>query len=911
MLEFIRQEIRDRAAFSLPRFEAQINGKTDADAYQEAMRWLGINAGQDAVNEVVKRAVLKARRPSVSATFVMDGDPSEWHLPTGTISLGDLVARGGSHFLGPILTTNFDPLISLAIRKAGGRASRRVITADGTLAGAAEDELDVRTVVHLHGYWRDSDTLHTQAQLTNDRPKLKASLQRLLRQRTLIVAAYGGWDDVFTKALVELMNDEHAPLDVIWCFHEVDSAQAELRHGKLLAAVAPAILINRFRAFGGVDCHTLFAAIGGLSPTAPAATAVSASPLAGWERIDSAYLSALTPLRIHEVIKYFDGAIPTWRHAASSAIPRRQAVFEASSRLTTLRPGQGCCSLQLIRAAGGEGKTTLLLQTASHAAGNADLRVLWRPSPYVGLPPEHVINLDTSKEWLIVADDADTLVRDLSASARVLHEAGRSNVHFLLAARDADWWNAKGDRQPWEEWLIRDPDVILRGLSHADAEAVVQAWGRYGRDGLRELATLGTSDSQVAALEQAIRDATNEELRQNQQRTSRDGSFFGGLLAARFGQDGLRAHVRAFLDHLKEVDIDAGNGNLLDALAYVAACHGTGISGIDENVLADLLSVSRDWVQGLVVRPLGEEAAAVHSAGHVFTRHSKVAAAILVEAEQGLGLDLAEAWKRLVRQTVRTGRDIRMDRTWFSQVVHAGPRLQGALPPQLSEDRRKTIAIAAASASSEAEPDRLSSLVDLGRTYRNAGMISEAVATFRNHLDGNDKWVDYNSTIRGYWYEWGVCEGLAGHGAAHRAADAWVQGLSLSDHLNPASISDQQVKLSCAGLGVAFGKLAQAGRDSAFAKARRAVAYIGRLSNPDSKAMRYFDRYDREADKLKTLHPNDMSEAIAWLTGGVAAAGAQVRDPLLARLADAPDISFALLETALKKQKARGFKSGG
>ncbi len=76
-------------------------------------------------------------------------------------------------------------------------------------------------MVHLHGFWRDFDTLHTQAQLTNPRPKLAKSLQRLLEKRTLIVAAYGGWDDFFTRALIELMNDEQAKLDVIWCFYQV------------------------------------------------------------------------------------------------------------------------------------------------------------------------------------------------------------------------------------------------------------------------------------------------------------------------------------------------------------------------------------------------------------------------------------------------------------------------------------------------------------------------------------------------------------------------------------------------------------------------------------------------------------------------------------------------------------------
>ncbi|HEX2855520.1 MAG TPA: SIR2 family protein, partial [Opitutaceae bacterium] len=299
ILALVRAEIHDRANFALHRFEAAMAGKTGGDAYQEAMKWLGKNAGQDAINDVIKKSVLNARKAAAPALPSGDGEPVDWNIPAGTAGLGEMVAGGNDRFLGPVLTTNFDPLISLAVRRAGGRSGRRVLTADGTLAGAAEDEPGICTVVHLHGFWRDSDTLHTQAQLTNPRLKLTKSLQRLLQRRTLVVAAYGGWDDVFTQALVELMNDEQAPLDVIWCFYEDDPDKVKAKNGKLLAAVEPAIVMNRFRAFGGIDCHSIFGEIlstlRGMSPAVVGPSLVS--PLAGWELIDAAYLGRLSPLR--------------------------------------------------------------------------------------------------------------------------------------------------------------------------------------------------------------------------------------------------------------------------------------------------------------------------------------------------------------------------------------------------------------------------------------------------------------------------------------------------------------------------------------------------------------------------------------------------------------------------------------
>jgi len=906
MLDFVQAEIRNRLALALPQFESALSGKIGADAYQAAMKWLGVNAGQDAVNEVIAKAVLQARKPTAGECPAgSDGQPEDWNIPAGTTGFAELVTHGEDRFLGPILTTNFDPLISLSIRKSGGRANRRVLFADGTLGGGAEDEPGVRSVVHLHGFWRESDTLHTQAQLTKSRPKLKASLQRLLvnQRRTLIVAAYGGWDDVFTQALIELMNDEQAQLDVIWCFHESDPDQVEQRYGTLLHAMDSAIVLNRFRPFGGIDCHSIFTEIlstlRGMSSPAVVASSVS-SPLAGWEHIDSTYLKSLPALSPGEIVRYFDGAVPTWPHAVSPAIPRRQVVAEVTENLTRVAKDGTASSMHLIRAAGGEGKSTLLLQAAADIARAGGWSVLWRSSPKEGISPELIANLDPARRWLIVADDADNIVPGLADSAYRLSQSGRARVHFLLAARDVDWRSASGLQKPWAEWLTHFPDIILRGISPEDAKAVVTAWERLGSDGLRELSSIGDTAQRIAAFESAVGNAKDELAEQQRRHRPQDGSFFGGLLAVRFGQNGLQAHVRDFLKRLKDVHIEHGTSSLFDALLYVAACHGTGIPGIDERVLADLVGAEREWVQRQVVRPLGEEAAVVHSAGSVLTRHSQVAAAILVEAEHTFGIDLAEVWAQIVLQVVLTKRSGVRFVYWLSEILHAGPRLQRALPQQLADERRKAIAIAAAKASISAEPERLSYVSDLGRTYRKAEMIEQAVATFRDNLNGAESKVDFEYNIRGFWYEWGVCEGLAGDTVEHRAADAWIQGLSLSDYLSPAQITSDDVKLICAGLGVAFGKLAQSDPNSPSAKARRAVAFLGHLANPDPRTARNLDSHHREADKLKTPHPRDIPEAVAWLTAGVAQAGRELQDPFLKALTEPDQVSFNLLQTTLE-----------
>jgi hypothetical protein len=361
----------------------------------------------------------------------------------------------------------------------------------------------------------------------------------------------------------------------------------------------------------------------------------------------------------------------------------------------------------------------------------------------------------------------------------------------------------------------------------------------------------------------------------------------------------LRNHVVALLTRLKESQIDNSDRSLFDALLYVAACHAVGIPGIDEKVLADLLGVEREWVQTLVVIPLGEEAAAVRSVGHVLTRHTKVASAILVAAEQDLGADIAEVWSAIVRQTVQTSEDGGVSRQTYAKIVHAGQRLQRELPQQFTEQRRKEIAVAAAKASVSAEPDRLSNIVDLGKTYRNAGDFPAAVEVFRQNISPLSSKVDFQSDVRGYWYEWGVAEGSVGDSPSVRAAGAWLQGLSLADHLKPAPITPEQAKLSCAGLGVAFGKLAERHPDCPFARARRAAAYLGRLTTSDPKALGYFAKHDRDADKIGTPHPKSIEEAVGWLTTAVAQAGRELQDPFLKALLKPEQVSFNMLREFL------------
>lgn len=258
MVERIRALFQDR-----PRALTELDRALSADPnrYQAAFRHVLHFRGPDAANSVIRDAVLDARLPGArperladrAACDGLENDLDGWHYPAGVAALGRLIARHGARFGGTVLTTNFDPLLELSIRRAGGRAFSTVLHGDGSLEQARGQGCHV---VHVHGYWHGTDTLHSPLQLGQDRPQLRASLARLIRDRTVVVMAYGGWDDIFTRTLQEVTADLGAYPDVLWCFYEGDDARIRSHSQPLFDQLRPAISRQRAIFYKGIDCHT-------------------------------------------------------------------------------------------------------------------------------------------------------------------------------------------------------------------------------------------------------------------------------------------------------------------------------------------------------------------------------------------------------------------------------------------------------------------------------------------------------------------------------------------------------------------------------------------------------------------------------------------------------------------------------
>ena len=251
-----------------------------ASPYQAAFRDLQGRGNVDDANALIRRAVLQAHtgaRPpapaDADACTALERDLAGWHLSPWVRALGELLARPPAGFAPLVLTTNFDPLIQVAIERAGGLPPRStVLDADGRYGQSHGPGCHV---VHLHGHWTASDTLHTDVQLKRPRPLLQESLEATLGSHALVVLGYGGWDDVFLAALAAAAERPLLKTEILWAFYDGDEDRIRERNQPLLTRLgAGALDSRRVTLYKGVNLRELLPALRTrLLPAADAAPA--------------------------------------------------------------------------------------------------------------------------------------------------------------------------------------------------------------------------------------------------------------------------------------------------------------------------------------------------------------------------------------------------------------------------------------------------------------------------------------------------------------------------------------------------------------------------------------------------------------------------------------------------------------
>lgn len=213
---------------STPERPVGIQGQKIHD-YSEALQWVQQVRGADGVRAVVQEAVLQAR--IVPQDWTADSGPllddvfrgwerqsDSWRLPEGLMSLATIIQHHNQSISRYLFTTNFDPLIEIALRRSGIEARTISIESDAVPGDHRPGVETEKTVVHLHGdcYGR---TLHAPWALRRSRSDLEGWISSILDDQLLLVVGYSGWDDIISRVLEQKLKANPA-FEVLWAVYE-------------------------------------------------------------------------------------------------------------------------------------------------------------------------------------------------------------------------------------------------------------------------------------------------------------------------------------------------------------------------------------------------------------------------------------------------------------------------------------------------------------------------------------------------------------------------------------------------------------------------------------------------------------------------------------------------------------------
>ena len=834
--------------------------------YQEAFTFLSLRHPPELRDRIITLCTLRAYRGDLpekgalasSRLTEYEADTDNWQLPHGMAALGRIWAGLPPKLRGPILTTNFDPLCEIAIQKAGGHVVLRIMDSDGSFLR------DVRTVslpqvVHLHGYWRESATLSMTTQLTLERPALEGSIRALLSQYTLVVMGYGAWRDALARQLVHVIREqEQRELDILWCYY---GSQAELEEEYKTNEVLSALLQapGNVQFYTDVDANKVLPALERkISDFLAYSDVPRGKPgqgtLIDWMPVADAVIHPASDAdNSSTALTFFDGRLPNWQDAVNPLLPKRDVVRTLENQLKDrIRRGQS--SLTLATGASGEGKTTVLMQTAASAALQfQSVIVLFNGQGHSGSVDE-ILSLPTSAQYILVLDDAYNSIERLRDLAQRVNQSGRRGLHLLLGSRDSDWGSVGGFTFAWSKYL---PTKVyrLRGINRPDASAIVQSWERLGPEALGSLAPLPDTEARISALMTA---ATDE-------RDPQEGAFLGALLKTRYGE-GLVEHIRELLIRLSQRRIYSWrselDNSLLDAFFLVALPHAAGVRAMTGSVLSISLDISEQEVFGAVVLPLGDEAAISFNAETILVRHSLIARSACDLAPE-LGVDLGNIADRVVRAAV-----LAIDRYGLKPEL----RELAYLSRHLDDP---ALAVQAATAAVEAAPNRLSYRTSLSRAFRTAGDPGAAVRAAEEALGGLWSFDDLVSGARPMLTEWGVAEGNLGHWARN----AVLVGISLQDMdaWSRPYVEQQATALGC--LALAVRKLWELSGDPVFLTALAALAEITAGWPLDADARKRFKEIEDLAARNGEPAPRNLESAGRAIADACRAAWGRIECP--------------------------------
>lgn len=795
-------------------FDAVLSAHVEAgDKYRQAFQFLALRRPAHFSERLIRLATLRAfERGDTDPTELLGLSPevleeqnAKWKLPQGQQALGRLFAGLPRHLRGPILTTNFDPLTELALARAGSRFHLQVHADDSSFIANYKVQTDP-VVIHLHGFWRSEGVLNTSDQLSSERPRLSASLKVILRDHTLLVLGYGGWSDVVSRAIFDMISDNQGlNLDVLWCFFErfasLTSRQALPSGQAVLESAA-----GHVNFYEDIDVNALLPALERrlesvlVYPDTPRSRTTKDFALIGWREVSGSSLESLRPAATEaSALSFFDGRLPAWHDTLNPHIPPRVLTVELNARLSQSLMREESAIFTLIGASG-EGKSTSALQIAASIAQTPDLntRVFFLENDYFG-SIDPILQLPSSSKYLFVIDDAHQYVEDIRKLALALHDGGRNGIYLLIVSRDSDWRDSGGSTFAWERLIPRER-FTLAGLHHADASAIIKAWEELGPRALGELAQLASTGDRIGALQNAALPTAGG-----------GGTLLGALLSSRYDREGLRQHIVTLMANLEHRVVPSGDQpSLLEILVAIATPHAYDVTTLRREVLAEAFNIEQVELQAFALSPLGDEAVVNWRSSRVVIRHDMIANVILdVCLERGP--DPEPIVRRIVGAAVR-----RIKRHSYSFADS-----QIAYLSKYIHDVGRLAITAAETAVTEAT-DRLSYRTSLSSTLRRFGLFDEALKANESALPLLSD-VENLNQVRAFLTEWGVVEGLRGQFArnAHLSALALQDGIALGQIRGTAGFA-------VSGLLLAWRRMYEGAENSGLLNGLAALSVIAR-----------------------------------------------------------------------------------
>lgn len=585
-----------------------------ADKYQKSALAVSRQQGDAAVNLVIREAVLAACRGAGEGDKILSTDvealrrlvrEAEWDLTPGHVGFANFYSRLPADIRGPIITTNFDPLIEVALRKAGVQADAFPVVFDDPPSPAVLNNSSAVPVIHIHGYFAEQWSRNSLEQLGATRQNLESVLSSVFSGSTILVLGYGGWEDSFMRVLQRHAH-EHVALnaEVVWAAHSQNRATVE-SHPVLHRLVAS----PGFQLYVGIDAASLFDAPIGVR------TALRRSGIPrGWTALP------VVDAKARSARVFSEGATPTWGDAADGQWPLLSASTQLLGAILHQMDGGAGRGVAAIGPLG-EGKSTGLRQVAMRVAQrDSDWTVLWREQ---GAPPLTQHWMEESRRSLgkviFCIDEADLAAADMAVLAATPFDSETPSL-VLAACRDRLWWSIPGPAKDKIQTILFD------GMTDSDAASLAGRWQELRLETPRR----GQKGGPALSVEEVTKELQVASQRVDRERGGRS-TLFGAILEVREG-DSLGIRIDEMMENLSQTKVRIGSETTLaDVFGIICVLQkysdsqGSFTHGATRALIADAVNADDSLENVAILQALGKEAAVTFSGKLVYSRHPRIA----------------------------------------------------------------------------------------------------------------------------------------------------------------------------------------------------------------------------------------------------------------------------------------------